>query len=106
MRYEKSTELIGKRALNILEEFGRVAQLTMETVSGIARGKINLNLALEQMVKIGYESVPLAVTASAFVGMVFAVQIATEFEKFGAGKYVGGLMAIAMSRELGPALVG
>lgn len=106
MQYEKLNELIGKKALEILEEFGRVTQLALETVSGILRGKVKLNLTLEQMVKIGYESVPLAVTASAFVGMVFAVQIATEFEKFGAGKYVGGLMAIAMSRELGPALVG
>ncbi|HVN66886.1 MAG TPA: ABC transporter permease, partial [Candidatus Sulfotelmatobacter sp.] len=105
-RVTNVTEDIGKKTIELVEGLGRVAQLGLETVSGIIGGKAKLNLTLDQMVKIGYESIPLALTASAFVGMVFAVQIATEFVKFGAGKFVGGVMAIAMARELGPALVG
>lgn len=106
MPYRKLTEDIGHKTIEILEEFGKVTQLGMETISGIFHGRVRIGLTLEQMVKIGYESLPLSLAASAFVGMVFAVQIATEFVKFGAGKYVGGIMAIAMARELGPALVG
>jgi len=99
-------ENIGDKTLALLEGLGRVSLLGWETVLGIFRGRTNIKLTLEQMVKIGYESLPLALAASAFVGMVFAVQIATEFVKFGAGKFVGGIMAIAMARELGPALAG
>lgn len=106
MQYKKFPEIIGDETLRIIEELGKVSLLGWETISGIFRGNARFKLVLEQMVKIGYDSLPLALAASAFVGMVFAVQIATEFVKFGAGKYVGGVMAIAMARELGPALAG
>lgn len=106
MPYKKLAETVGHQTLVVLEELGKVTQLGWETICGIFRGRVNPKLVLEQMVKIGYESLPLALAASAFVGMVFAVQVATEFVKFGAGKYVGGVMAIAMARELGPALAG
>ena len=106
MPYKKLAELFGAKIVEMLEELGKIAELGWATVLGILRGKVRLKLTLEQMVKIGYESIPLALAAATFVGMVFAVQIATEFVKFGAGKYVGGIMAIAMARELGPALAG
>ncbi|MGB9613193.1 MAG: MlaE family ABC transporter permease [Candidatus Margulisiibacteriota bacterium] len=106
MPYRKVAETVGHKTIEVLEEIGRVTQLGWETISGILRGNLRSKLIFEQMVKIGYESFPLALAASAFVGMVFAVQVATEFVKFGAGKYVGGVMAIAMARELGPALAG
>lgn len=106
MPYQRITESVGDRTIELLEGLGRVTQLGWETISEIFHGKVRVKLTLEQMVKIGYDSLPLALTASAFVGMVFAVQIATEFVRFGAGKFVGGVMAIAMARELGPALAG
>lgn len=106
MPYKRLTEVVGDRMITFLAELGKISLLFWDTVSGIFRGKVKLKLTLDQMVKIGYESLPLAIAASVFVGMVFAVQVATEFIKFGAGKYVGGIMAIAMARELGPALSG
>lgn len=106
MPYRSFAEAVGYKALGFLDELGKVSQLGWETISGILRGKVKLKLTFEQMVKIGYESIPLAVAASAFVGMVFAVQIAAEFVRLGAGKFVGGIMALAMARELGPALAG
>ncbi|OGB89127.1 hypothetical protein A2625_02260 [candidate division WOR-1 bacterium RIFCSPHIGHO2_01_FULL_53_15] len=106
MPYKRFTENIGERTLGYLEELGQISQLGWATVSGILTGKTKVKLTLEQIVKIGYESIPLALAASAFIGMVFALQVATEFVRFGAGKYVGGIMSIAMARELGPALAG
>ncbi|MCU0641523.1 MAG: ABC transporter permease [Candidatus Margulisbacteria bacterium] len=106
MPYRKVTENVGDQTILLVEGLGRVVMLAQETIRGIMAGKARFKLTLEQMVKIGYESIPLALVASGFVGMVFAMQIATEFVRFGAGKYVGGVMAIAMARELGPALVG
>ncbi len=106
MPYRKIAENFGDKVIAFLEELGRVAQLARETVFDIIRGKVRAKLTLDQVVKIGYESLPLAVVTSTFVGMVFAIQIATGFVKFGAGKYVGSLMAIAIARELGPAIAG
>ncbi|OGC29440.1 hypothetical protein A2311_06545 [candidate division WOR-1 bacterium RIFOXYB2_FULL_48_7] len=98
--------MINQTIHDIFEQLGLGAHLAWDTLTSILKGKTKISLTLEQMLKIGYESLPLSLTSAAFVGMVFAVQVATEFVKFGAGKYVGGVMAIAMARELGPALVG
>ena len=99
-------ERLGHATLEFFEEFGRTTQLFLDTVTSIFAGKTNPRLVLEQMVKIGIDSLPIALTSATFVGMVFAVQIATEFVKFGASKYVGGIMGIAVARELAPALTG
>ena len=37
-----------------------------------------------------------------FIGMVFTLQIVTEFEKFGANYLIGGIVGLAIWRELGP----
>lgn len=106
MPYRKLAEPVGTRMIAVLEEFGKVFNLGWLAIREIMRGKINMRLVLDQMLKIGVESLPLALITSAFVGMVFAVQIAGEFVRFGAGKFVGGVMSIAMARELGPAITG
>ena len=106
MPYRKLAEPIGNKTIMILEEFGKVFTLGWLAIRDIFRGKINFRLVFDQMLKIGVESLPLALITSAFVGMVFAMQIAGEFVRFGAGKFVGGVMGIAMARELGPAITG
>ena len=106
MPYRKIAETVGHKSLAIFEELGKISMLAQEVIVDIARGKARLNLTLEQMVKIGYESLPLALVTAAFIGMVFALQIASEFIKFGAGQYVGGVMSIGVARELGPAVTG
>jgi len=106
MPYKELAETIGHKTLEIMEGFGRTVQLGQEAVRDILAGKTDIKLTLEQMVKIGLESLPLALVTAAFIGMVFALQIASEFVRFGAGKYVGGVMSIGMARELGPAVTG
>jgi phospholipid/cholesterol/gamma-HCH transport system permease protein len=106
MPYKSFTENIGGKTIEILEEFGKTTSLGWNVIKDILRGKASLKHTFEQMVKIGIGSLPLALVTAVFVGMVFAVQIAGEFVKFGAGKYVGGIMGIAMARELGPAITG
>jgi phospholipid/cholesterol/gamma-HCH transport system permease protein len=106
MPYKILSENIGEKMLVLLEEFGQIIILGGQTLTGIFKGRINRKLVIEQMVRIGVESLPLALITAAFVGMVFALQIASEFVRFGAGKYVGGVMGIAMARELGPAITG
>ena len=91
---------------SFLEDLGKLTELLKETLSGIFSKRIKGKLVYEQMVKIGIDSLPIALTSALFVGMVFAIQIATEFVRFGASKYVGGVMAIAVARELAPALTG
>jgi phospholipid/cholesterol/gamma-HCH transport system permease protein len=106
MQYKNIPENIGDKVLRYFDEFGQIASLFSDVLTNIFRGKINFHLAFEQMVKIGIDSLPLCLTTAAFIGMVFAIQIAGEFMRFGAGKFVGGVMSIAIARELGPAITG
>ncbi|NQU17468.1 MAG: ABC transporter permease [Candidatus Saganbacteria bacterium] len=98
----KVNDLVGA----FLDEVGAVTMLARATILNIARGKTNYTLTIDQMVKMGVNSLPIALIGAGFVGMVFAVQISTEFVKFGAGKFVGGVMAISVAREFAPALSG
>ena len=95
---------IEKRFIEFLEEIGDITILSAQTLFYSLKGNFNAKELLAQRVRVGVDSLPVAVVTAAFVGMVFAVQIASEFVKFGAGNLVGGVMGIAVARELAPAL--
>jgi len=100
------SESLGLEIIGLLKEFGRTTILFFDTIGAIFKGKVKGRHVMEQMVKIGIDSLPIALTSSFFVGMVFAIQIGNEFLKFGASKFIGGVMGIAVARELAPALTG
>ncbi len=95
---------MAKKTVAVFEEIGDITILCAQTLLYSFKGNFNLKDLLTQMVRVGIDSLPVAVVTAAFVGMVFAVQIAYEFVKYGAGNIVGGVMGIAVARELAPAL--
>lgn len=66
--------------------------------------KIHRRNTLDQMVAVGPESLLITLLTASFVGMVFTIQVAREFVSLGAGNAVGGVLAISLTRELGPVL--
>lgn len=70
----------------------------------ILAGKIHRRNTLEQMGLVGPASLLIALITAAFVGMVFTIQVAREFITLGAGSAVGGVLALALCRELAPVL--
>ncbi len=68
------------------------------------RGKIHHRNVMEQMAVVGPESLTIALVTAIFVGMVFTIQVAKEFINFGATNLVGGVLALALTRELAPVL--
>jgi len=77
-----------------------------QVVLHLRRGKINRRNTLDQMAAVGPASLLIALVTAIFVGMVFTIQVAREFINFGAGNTVGGVLAIALTRELAPVLTG
>lgn len=67
-------------------------------------GKIHRRNTLEQMAVVGPDSLFIVLVTASFVGMVFTIQVAREFINFGAGRAIGGVLAIALIRELSPVL--
>ncbi|BAZ07335.1 MlaE family lipid ABC transporter permease subunit [Calothrix sp. NIES-3974] len=68
------------------------------------RGKFHRRNTLEQMAVVGSDSLFIALITAIFVGAVFTIQVAREFIHFGAGNAVGGVLALALTRELTPVL--
>jgi phospholipid/cholesterol/gamma-HCH transport system permease protein len=59
---------------------------------------------LEQMSAVGTDSLLISLVTASFVGGVFTIQVAKEFINFGAQQAIGGVLAIALTRELSPVL--
>ena len=75
-----------------------------QVVIHLAQGKIHRRNTLEQMAAVGPDSLLVVLITASFVGMVFTIQVAREFINFGAVTAVGGVLAVALTRELGPVL--
>ena len=60
-----------------------------------------------QMEQIGVDSFTIAVLTGTFAGAVLALQTYEGFKRFGGGQeFIGPLVALAMTRELGPVFTG
>ena len=70
----------------------------------LLQGKIHRRNTLEQLAIVGPDSFFIALLPAIFVGAVFTIQVAREFINFGAGNLVGGVLAVALTRELTPVL--
>lgn len=75
-----------------------------QVVIHLLKGKIHQRNTIDQMAAAGPESLLIALVTAAFVGMVFTIQVTREFINFGAASAVGGVVALALTRELAPVL--
>ncbi|MFM7426201.1 MAG: ABC transporter permease, partial [Elainella sp.] len=73
-----------------------------QVVVHLLRGHIHRRNTLEQLKIAGPDSLPIALTTAATIGMVFTVQVAAEFIRFGVGSATGGVLALALGREMAP----
>jgi phospholipid/cholesterol/gamma-HCH transport system permease protein len=73
-----------------------------QIVVHLLKGKIHRRNTQEQMMVVGPDSLLIVLITAAFIGMVFTIQVSREFMRLGAGSAVGGVLAIALARELSP----
>jgi phospholipid/cholesterol/gamma-HCH transport system permease protein len=102
----KIIELIGKTLISFSEEFGRILILFFLTVKQLFLPPLEVKNTFKQMLEIGVKSLPVVLITALFTGMVFALQTYTGFKRFGAEPLVGTVVALSMTRELGPVLTG
>lgn len=83
------------RGLSVLILAGQVIIKTLT-------GKIHWRNTRQQLERVGPRSVGVCLLTSAFVGMAFTIQFVREFTRLGLNRSVGGVLALAFSRELSP----
>jgi phospholipid/cholesterol/gamma-HCH transport system permease protein len=84
--------------------YGGLGLLAGRVLRNLALPPSYIRLVIEEIETIGVRSLPVAVIAAVFTGMVFALQSAVNMARFGAENYVGPVSALAILRELGPVL--
>ena len=98
-------ESIGRVVLRVLEQFGRFFQMLGLTVAWTVRPPYDAPELMRQMVRVGFDSIPVVVVTTLFTGMVLALQTFNGFARFHAENLVGSVVALSLTRELAPVLV-
>ena len=101
----KFFEMVGEFVLKLLSDFGTIILLYLDTFKQL-RHRPRFKHIIAQMSHLGVDSLTIVSLTLLFTGVVFTLQTAHEFIRFGAQSTVGGIIAIAIGRELGPVLVG
>tara|TARA_B100000482_G_scaffold79409_1_gene56528 strand:+ start:335 stop:1441 length:1107 start_codon:yes stop_codon:yes gene_type:complete len=66
--------------------------------------QLNMQQTLQQVARVGPDTLGVAMLTSSFVGMVFTIQFCKEFSKVGLTRVIGGLLGLAFTRELTPVI--
>lgn len=99
-------ESLGRYLIVFTEELGSVLLLLSSTIKQIMMPPLEMKNILRQMVEVGIRSLPVVLITAIFTGMVLALQSYTGFKRFGAQSMVASVVALSMTRELGPVLTG
>ena len=100
---------IGRRALSLIAHTHDASVLINKVfywtfLSPFRGQKLRVRASLFEMVKAGYNSIPIVATISLFVGIILALQSAYQLKRVGALIYVANLVGVSITRELGPIL--
>ena len=109
MKYKKISSLledIGKNVLATLAALGRIVLFTLGTLRHIISGPFYLRELWIALVQVGWLSLPVVGLTAFFTGGALALQIYAGGARFNAESVVPSIVAIGMTRELGPVLGG
>jgi phospholipid/cholesterol/gamma-HCH transport system permease protein len=97
---------IGRVTLGFFRETGRLSLFTTDSVTGVVRPPVYWWLIAQQMMRIGYFSLPVVGLTAFFTGGVLALQIYNGASRYGAESFVPVVVLVGITRELGPVIAG
>ncbi len=98
--------VIGRAAGGFFAAFGRFGHFVVEMVGGFRDVGTWSPLLVQQMRRIGVDSIPIALFLASFTGIVLALQASYTFTGAIPLYFVGTLVGKTMILELGPVLTG
>jgi phospholipid/cholesterol/gamma-HCH transport system permease protein len=100
----RQVEALGRSAMGSLTGLGLSGIQFWEAVTQAFRRPFRWQLLLKQMEFIGNKSLGVVLLTGTFTGMVMTFQLYRTLKDFSSESVVGGVVAVAMIRELGPVL--
>ncbi|WP_415183954.1 MlaE family ABC transporter permease [Phaeovulum sp.] len=97
---------LGRSVLGAMAATGRLGQFASGAVSHLLRPPFYFREFLHSALQIGWLSLPVVGLTAVFTGAALALQIYAGSARFSAESVVPNIVAIGMTRELGPVLGG
>ncbi len=97
---------IGRFALKLFENIGDFLLFLGHVLFHMFTPRIYWKNTLIQIMEIGFYSLPIVATTALFSGMVLTLQIHTGFSEYSAEGAMATIIALAITRELGPVFAG
>lgn len=95
---------LGVKSMDFFREAGGLSILLAQSVYTLVTSRLKWTHFLDQMNRIGVTSLPLVFLTAIFSGMVLALQSAYQLRYLQAVQFTADLVALSMTRELGPVL--
>ncbi len=99
-----SARLLGRWVINSILRLGRATVFLMSTLVGVILIMRRFSLIVQQVFAVGVLTVLIIVVSGLFVGMVLGLQGYNTLVDFGAESSLGLVVALSLTRELGPVL--
>lgn len=95
---------VGRGTTSAFAYAGGVAELLGDSVRYIVALRIRVRETVDQAYLLGVQSWAIVLLTSLFTGMVISLESAAQAASYGVSNLVGGAVAFASARELGPML--
>jgi phospholipid/cholesterol/gamma-HCH transport system permease protein len=103
-RLAKLTDVVYAPVLGVLDDLGQTVMLGVRTIGWMVRPPYRPAQLLLALDFIGAGSTFIVALVGLFTGMAFTVSTIVGFRQFSAEGMVGGVVALALARELAPVL--
>lgn len=99
-------QALGRQTIIFFDDIGRFSLFFIDSVKTFLTSRPRIHMLFEQMTTIGVDSLSIILLTGAFTGAVLALQSYIGFKRFGAEEFIGPVVALSLTRELGPVLTG
>jgi phospholipid/cholesterol/gamma-HCH transport system permease protein len=95
---------LGNEVIRFIRELGGILLMFLQAVRLSFTPPYRFHNLIKQMEFVGVKSLFIVVLTGLFSGMVLALQSYHGFRKFGGETLMGGLVALSLTREMGPVM--
>ncbi len=99
-------DTLGRRIYESLEALGTHFHICIQAIYWMFKPPFDFSELLKQIEEIGVKTLPVVLITAVFTGMVLALQSWSAFARFKAQSLVGTLVALSITREIGPVIAG
>jgi phospholipid/cholesterol/gamma-HCH transport system permease protein len=97
---------IGSKTISFVKTVGIISIFIAKIIAGLLKRPFYFKIIWQQLLIIGYYSLPVVAMTAFFSGAVLALQTYSGFSRFSAESSIATVVVLSITRELGPVLAG